>query len=243
MAWNSSGQFPTTAWSVVLAAKERDGPDYLAAMNRCVSGYWKPVFYFIRAKGYPLDRAEDLAQEFFLQMLRHDWLRRADPRRGRFRTFLLTILTRFLSDKGPKRAPKQQEFDERLVPISALMGEKDRRFEPADTETPEDVFMRQWARAVIANVRQSLELWCLGKGRPDWYAIFGAIHFPPPGERPPTQEALAERFRVTRDQVRYALEETNRQFIKLLRAEVADQVGSEGDVEAEIRELDALLGR
>ncbi len=116
-----------------------------------------PVFYFLRARGYPLHRAEDLAQEFFLQFYQRGWIGRAEQQRGRFRTFLLTILTRFLSDQGPERCPRQRAFDEQLVTISVLLGDSDRSFEPPDNRTPEEIFMQQWARAVLARVQQGLE--------------------------------------------------------------------------------------
>jgi RNA polymerase sigma-70 factor (ECF subfamily) len=200
------------------------------------------VFYFLRARGYPLHRAEDLTQEFFLRFFEHDWIRRADPQRGRFRTFLLTILTRFLADQSTARRPRQQTFDSNLVTISALVGDSERTFEPPDNRTPEEVFMQQWAVAVIANVRRNLEGWCSLRGRPDWYRMFCEMYFPAPGGPRITQHALAERLHVSRDQVRYGLEEVHRQFSEFLRAEVADQVGPDGDLDTEIRELEALLG-
>jgi hypothetical protein len=63
------------------------------ALNRFIVLYWKPVFYFLRARGQGLHQAEDLTQAFFTRLLERDWVRRADPQRGRFRTFLLTLLT------------------------------------------------------------------------------------------------------------------------------------------------------
>jgi DNA-binding transcriptional regulator LsrR (DeoR family) len=69
----------------------------------------------------------------------------------------------------------------------------------------------------------------------------GTVWRPAPRPRI-TQQALAERLHVSRDQVRYGLEEVHRQFIEFLRAEVADQVGPDGDLDTEIRELQALLG-
>jgi RNA polymerase sigma-70 factor (ECF subfamily) len=105
MTVTPSAQFPTTTWNMVLAAKDRQSAGYLDAMNRCIAGYWKPVFYFVRSRGYPLERAEDLTQEFFLQFMDREWIRRADPQRGRFRTFLLTVLVRFLSESPSRRMP------------------------------------------------------------------------------------------------------------------------------------------
>ncbi len=239
---DSPAEFPTTAWSMVQGAKKHDGDDYLAAMNRCIKGYWRPVFYFIRTKGYPLHQAEDLTQEFFLQFFQRDWVRRADRERGRFRTFLLTVLVRFLSDRGPKRVPRQELFDRRLVSISTLVGDQERTFEPPARETPEQVFMKKWAQAVIGNVRTHLEAWCRSKNRCEWYDVFSTIHFPSPNDARPTQLGMAERFNMTRDQIRYGLEQTESQFVEFLRAEVAEQVGSVEDIEIEIGELERLLG-
>jgi RNA polymerase sigma-70 factor (ECF subfamily) len=226
---------------MVQAAQDRQRPDYAAAVNRFVAGYWRPVFYFLRTKGYPLQQAEDLTQQFLLQFLERDWMVRADRQRGRFRTFLLTILIRFLSDQGPRRAPKQKQFDQRMVPVSALMREDDRQFQPPVNAAPQDVFMQQWARALLDAVLHQLSYWCHAQGRPDWYEVFTAIHFPPPGRERLAQQAVADKLQITRDQVRYGLETANRQFSELLRAEVAEQVGSDADIEEEIRDIQRLL--
>jgi RNA polymerase sigma-70 factor (ECF subfamily) len=238
---DAAARFPTTAWSMVRAAQCPDSPEYLAAMNRCIVAYWRPVFCFLRAKGCPWQRAEDLTQEFFLQCFQRAWIRRADPQRGRFRTFLLTILTRFLADQGAERAPRQKVFDERLVTVSVLLADSDRTFEPPDNRTPEEIFMQQWARAVIAHVQQCLQTWCTERGRPDWYKMFCQVYLPSTGSPRVTQQALADQLHLTRDQVPYGLEGVNRQFIELLRAEIADQVGSDEDLDTEIQELQSLL--
>jgi RNA polymerase sigma-70 factor (ECF subfamily) len=227
---------------MVRNAQDPRSPERLAAMNRCVAGYWRPVFYYLRAREYPFHQAEDLAQEFFLRFFEKNWIRPADPARGRFRTFLLTILKRFLSDQGPDRAPRQKTFDDQLVSISALISDQERSFEPAAHENPENVFMKQWALAVIANARRALELWCDERGRPDWYQIFSAVNLPAPGQSRLTQQALADRLRLTRDQVRYALEEVNAQFVTLLRNEVAEQVETNDELDTEIGDLQQLLG-
>jgi RNA polymerase sigma-70 factor (ECF subfamily) len=241
MTYSSVERFPTTIWSMVRAAQQPDGPEYWAAMNRCIAAYWRPVFCFLRARGYPLQRAEDLTQEFFLRFYEREWIERADPQRGRFRTFLLSILTRFLADQGAERAPRQQLFDDRLVTISALLGDSDRAFEPPDNHTPEEVFMHQWAQAVIAHVQRRLEIWCIDRGRPDWYTMFCRAYLPSPNSPRTTQQSLADQLHRTRDQVRYGLEEVHRQFVEFLRAEVGDQVGPADDLDIQIRELESLL--
>ena len=117
----------------------------LAAMNRFIVGYWRPIYCFVRAKGHHHQAAEDLTQEFLLKVLDRDWLSKANASRGRFRSYLLTILKRFLADQSMARLPRQRCFDKALVPLSALVREEHRSFEPPDDLLPEDIFMKRWA--------------------------------------------------------------------------------------------------
>jgi len=236
-------RFPSTDWGMVQFAQDRQNAEWRAAMDRCIAAYWKPVLVFIRAKGHPLHRAEELTQDFFLKFFARDWIRPADPQRGRFRTFLLAILTRFLSDEGADRKPRQRAFDDQMVAISVLRADSEGPFEPADHRTPEDLFMREWAKAVMATVHKSLELWCFARGRPDWYRVFRKTYFPVTESSPVSQQELAEQLQITRAKVRYALDQVHRQFIQLLRAEVAEQLGLDDDLDAEIRELESLLAK
>ena len=235
-------RFPTTIWNELLVAKDPDDPEQVLAMNRLISGYWRPVFFYLRTKGMPVEQAEDLTQEFFLRFIERQWLAPVDPSRGRFRTFLLTVLSRFVADQSPARTTLQNSFEQRLVPISALVSDKERSFEPPDTETAEEVFMRQWARAVIRNVRRRLKGWCEENGRPDWYRVFAAFNLPDATDSRVTQEAVSQQLKISRDQVRYALSQTNDKFAELLRAEIAEHVDSPEEVGREIQELQELLG-
>ncbi len=162
--------------------------------------------------------------------------------RGRFRTFLLTVLVRFLSDQAPGRAARQVVFDDRLVSIHSLLGDAEQSYEVPVNETPESLFMRQWAAALVAHVLQRLRLFYEEQGQPRWYEVFSATHALADLSERVTQEALGSRFGLTRDQVRYALDMTQKRFVHFLREEVRDQVGSEAEVDNEVRELLALLG-
>jgi RNA polymerase sigma-70 factor (ECF subfamily) len=239
----ASGQFPTTAWTFIRKAQEQPPDGSNPEFDRFLASYWRPVFYFLRAKGLPLDEAEDLTQAFFLRFLERDWLKRADQARGKFRTFLLTLLNRFLSDRGASRAPRQEVFDRTMVSVHGLLGDAERTYEPAGGETPEDVFMRQWAAAVVDRVLKRLRQFYEEEGRPAWYELFAAHHLVGPGETRPTQEMLGARHGMTRDQVRYALEVTERRFRHYLREEAGDQVTSDADVGEEIHDLLQWLHR
>lgn len=232
--------FPTTAWSIVQALREGENVQFTVAFNRFVASYWKPIYCFLRARGYSAQNAEDLTQEFFERFWARSWQMDARADRGKFRTYLLTILTRFLADKG-SRAPRQDKFESNLVALSALIRTEERSYEPPTNETPEAIFMRCWAQAVLDAALRSLRNWCAKQGRPDWYRLFRYSHFPSPGSRAFTQEELAARYRLTRDQVRYGITTTSTKFGEFLRREVADQVSSQQDIEDEIRDLKRLL--
>ena len=91
------GRFDTTRWSVVLRA--RGGPaEARSALEVLCRTYRPPVLAFVRSRGYAADAAEDLTQAFFTRFLERAWHASADPERGRFRSFLLTALKRFLID-------------------------------------------------------------------------------------------------------------------------------------------------
>lgn len=228
---------------MVRGAQAAESPDRLAAMNTFITRYWRPVFYFLRARGYPLHKAEDLTQEFFARFFERDWIRPADASRGRFRSFLLTLVVRFLSDQGPKRAPRQAVFDGQQVAISTLVSDRERSFDPSDNATPEQVFMKQWAKSVITTARRLLEAWCQDQDRPEWFEVFAATYLAGSADEQPTQQELADRLNLSRDQVRYGLKEASRKFAELLRAEVADQVTSADEIDAEIGELERLVAQ
>src|SRR5437773_10885431 len=99
----SPNAFPSTGWSCIAAMQNPADPGHARARERFAQTYWKPIFYFLRVKGYPYDKADELTWDFLVRFLEKDWVGKADPGRGRFRNFLLKILVRFLSDQSPKR--------------------------------------------------------------------------------------------------------------------------------------------
>lgn len=96
--------FGTTHWSVVLAAGQRGSSQASAALEALCGSYWFPLHAWVRRRGHDADEARDLTQEFFARLLARNYLARAVPGPGRFRSFLLTGLQRFLCDEWDNRA-------------------------------------------------------------------------------------------------------------------------------------------
>src|SRR6476620_10363515 len=88
--------FQTTHWSVVLAAGQGDSERQAEALEYLCQAYWYPVYGYIRQRGHGLEDAKDLTQEFLARLIQKNWLADLDPHTGRFRSFLLTVLSRFL---------------------------------------------------------------------------------------------------------------------------------------------------
>src|SRR5437763_4974615 len=96
-----AGRFQTTNWSLVFAAG--GSPD---ALNDLCARYWAPVYAYVRRRGHDRADAEDLTQAFFGRMLEQRDLEQADPKRGKFRSFLLAALEHFLSNQRDRALAK-----------------------------------------------------------------------------------------------------------------------------------------
>jgi hypothetical protein len=100
--------FPTTRWTLVVAAADLQRKEARSALVSLCEGYWYPLYAYVRRRGYPDDQAQDLTQQFFMRVLEGRYLDRADPDKGRFRAFILTSLKFFLSDEADRdRAQKR----------------------------------------------------------------------------------------------------------------------------------------
>ena len=235
-----TGRFKTTAWTAVLSAKDPDDTDFRASLEHLVETYWKPAYLFVRSRGHSHEAAKDLTQEFFALFLEKNFLRSVDREKGRFRTFLLTALTRFLlnvhaRDKALKRGGG-------LKPIRSLEALKDEEigtgYEPAEGETPEEAFNRHWARALLARVFARLKEVCEREGKPVYHEVLARQFFgtTPDGRRLAYRE-LAAQLGLSEVDVTNYLHRAKRIYRDLLREEIRSYVADDSQVEEEIRDL------
>src|SRR5437763_6526652 len=105
---SGSSQFPTTRWTLVVAAGDPKREEARSALVSLCESYWYPLYAYLRRRGYPADQAQDLTQEFFVRVLEGRYLDRADPDRGRFRSFLLSSLKFFVADEEDRNRTKKR---------------------------------------------------------------------------------------------------------------------------------------
>ena len=127
----------------------RFGVPVFASLGELFTVYWSPLHSFLRRRGLSREDAEDLTQEFLLDLLRRNFLTGIDPRKGKFRSFLLASLEHFLSNDRAKKRRLKRGGGHRFFSLLADQAERRYLAEPAHDLTAEMLFEREWARTLI----------------------------------------------------------------------------------------------
>jgi len=195
--------FATTHWSVVLAARDGDSPLAREALETLCRAYWYPIYVYVRRKGYSPEDAQDLTQEFFAQLIAKDHLRLADRGRGKFRTFLLAMLDHFMAREWSRAHRQKRGGQFKIVSLDQWPPEERYRLEPADNDTPEKKFLRQWALTVLKHTLNDLEQECETQGRA---ALFREVKSVLSAEgATSTYAAISQRLGISEGAVRVAV--------------------------------------
>jgi len=229
-------QFPTTRWTLVVAAGDPHRKEARSALVSLCENYWYPLYAYLRRRGYPADQAQDLTQEFFIRVLEGRYLDRADPEKGRFRSFLMTSLKFFVADEEDRlRAHKRGGGAiVQLLPS----GEEHYQREPAHDETPERIFERRWALAVLDRVVERLRSEFVLHGRPEHFERLKVFLL---GHSDAPYAALAREMNTSEGALKVAIHRLRKRYRELFREEIADTVADPADVESELRFLAAVL--
>src|SRR6266853_3679974 len=157
--------FATTHWSVVVAAGKDESLPARSALETLCRAYWYPIYVYVRRKGHGPDDAQDLTQEFFAQLISKHHLRLADRNKGKFRTFLLAGLDYFLAREWSRAHRLKRGGQFTFISLDQQTPEERYRLEPADNDTPEKKFLRQWALTVLKQAMSELESDCEANGK------------------------------------------------------------------------------
>ncbi|MGP8198454.1 MAG: RNA polymerase sigma factor [Limisphaerales bacterium] len=233
-------EFAITRWSVVLAAGRSETTNAHAALEELCRVYWYPLYAYVRRRGHSPEDAQDLTQEFFARLLEHKWVARADRQRGRFRSFLLSAMSYFLSDEWDKARAQKRGGGVTPVPLQFDTAETRYGHEPADQVTPEQTYERRWALALLEEVLRKLRLEYEEAGRTE---LFTALHPCLVGERAglPYKE-VAAKLDMSEGAVKSAVHRLRGRYRELLRHEIAQTVAEPGEVDEELRHLFVVLG-
>lgn len=230
-------EFTTTRWSVVLLASQGDPQQARAALEQLCTDYWYPLYAYVRRRGNGMEDAADLTQEFFAKLLASDFARNVAPDGGRFRSFLLRSLDRFLIDewcKGKSLKRGGNAFIESLESLISAQGESCYVGEPADAETPEHLFQRAWAETLLRRVLQRLATEFTERAHTRFDVIEPFLSLD--GEPASLADAAAA-LGLTLPAFKSLLHRARQRYRELLIDEVGQTVGSTGDIDDELRGL------
>lgn len=231
--------FPTTRWTLVIAAADPQRKEARSALVSLCEGYWYPLYTYVRRRGYPADQAQDLTQEFFIRVLEGRYLDRADPEKGRFRAFLLTSMKFFLADEADRNRA-QKRGGGTVLSLEFSSGEDRYQREPSHDETPERIFERRWALSVLDRVVERLRNEFVHHGRPEHFERLKVFLL---GQSDAPYAALACEMNTSEGALKVAIHRLRKRYRDLVRQEIADTVADPAEVESELRFLAAVLTR
>ena len=231
--------FATTHWSAVLSAGENDSAQAEAALASLCRAYWYPLYAYVRRQGHPVEDAQDLTQEFFARLLERKYLRRADPNRGRFRTFLLTSLKHFLINEWNKANREKRGGGRQIISLDAEKTETRFRAEPADDRSPDKAFERRWAMVLLDRVLDQLHDEFAAAERGQLFEELKSCLTD--DENQNTYTEIGRRLGMTESNLKVTVHRLKRRYRELLRAEIARTVEDPKAVDEEMRHLFAAL--
>ncbi len=235
-----TARFATTHWSVVRAAGHPASPGYRQALETLCKTYWFPLYAYMRRHGYERHDAEDYTQEFFTRLLDKHALRVADPKQGRFRSFLLAALKHFLANERDRIRAKKRGGGRKALSLDfedaegkyALVAPA---FAGVDRLSPDKLFERSWALTVLDQVMAQLQAEMAGAGK---QRLFEHLKGYLTGDiAPVSYSEMAGKLDMTEGAVKVAVHRLRKRYRQLLRDQIAQTVSSEDQIQQEIRDL------
>jgi RNA polymerase sigma-70 factor (ECF subfamily) len=142
---------------VVLSAQDPHDPHSRKALESLCRSYWYPLYSYARRAGHSPPDAEDLTQGFFARLLEKDYLKTAARDKGRFRTFLLVALKRYLANEWDSQHAQKRGGFAPIVPIDQEVAESRFASEPVHNLSPDLLFDRQWAMTLLERTMTQLQ--------------------------------------------------------------------------------------
>lgn len=213
--------------------------DSAAAMERLCAAYWLPLYAYVRHRGYSPEDAEDLTQEFFCRLLQKNYLAAVDPRKGKFRSFLLAAMNHFLSKEWERARTLKRGGKVTLLSWDRTQAEEWYQDEQAPGRSPEQLYERVWVFALLEKVLGRLRQEAVSSGQS---ARFDELKGVLMGESPAlSYAASAAKLGTTEPALKMWVHRFRSRYAELMREEIVQTVGTPQEVEDELRHLRQVL--
>lgn len=223
----------------MLAAANEQAPEAAAALERLCRTYWYALYAYVRHRGHSPEDSQDLTQEFFHRLLREDFLAHVDPRKGKFRSFLLAAMNHFLANEWDRARTLKRGGQITFVPFEDLLAEQRYQGEQSVGRSPDSLYEKAWAMALLERVLGRLREETAADGQGQRFEELKVILV---GERPSLSYAdLAAKLNSSEAALKMAVQRLRRRYGELLREEIAQTVADPSDAQEELRHLRSVL--
>ncbi len=228
--------FRSTCWSLILQSKEGDEGSTRRNLEPLIQIYWKPVYGYIRRKwGKSNEDSKDLTQAFFVDLLNRPFLDNVSPEKGLFRTFLRTCLENFLRNEYDRESTKKRGGDKKKFSLDFINPDGTGSIDPEDSQTPEELFDREWEKAAFQTALDTLEYKYAEEGRPNYYRVF-RIYYLNRTEKV-SYAKVAKDLGIKETDVTNYLTHARSRFGEVLEEIVRDTVSEDAQVHEEMAHL------
>jgi RNA polymerase sigma-70 factor (ECF subfamily) len=231
--------FVTTRWTVVLAAGGMDTTKVRQALEHLCRTYWYPLYVYVRRRGYSAHDAQDLTQAFFARLLTQQSMVKANPDRGRFRSFILTAMNNFLASEWKRGSAQKRGGGYEMLSLELAAAEKRYELEPATHSSPTKIFEKQWAMTLLEQVLNRLELEFQDDGKADLFAALKPALLGLRESQP--YVALATQLGMNESAVKVAVHRLRKRYRELIRDEIANTLDPSEEIEVEMQHLLRVL--
>lgn len=241
---NSSPQPPlflTTRWSIVLSARDRGLSSSNLALESLCQAYWYPLYVFVRRQGHSAHDAQDLTQAFFARLLEKDYLLAVEREKGRFRTFLIVALKRFLLNEWDRARAIKRGGHISIVSLDTELAESRYLGETADSLPADQIYERRWALTLLDQAMARLRADYADSGRENEFEHLKASLTAGRGEV--SYREIATASAMTEGAARVAVHRLRKRFREMFREEIAGTVSSAEEIDDEVRYVVAVLSR
>jgi RNA polymerase sigma-70 factor (ECF subfamily) len=209
------------------------------ALSELFQTYWYPLYAYIRRRGYSEHDAQDLVQSFCVHLQENHALEKADRERGKFRTFLLSSLQNFLSHETERARAQKRGGGAAVIELDAQDAEARFRLEPKHSITPEAIFEKRWAHALLEQTLTSLRTDFATRGKERLFDSLSTFLTADRGEEP--YQSAADRLGLPLSAIKTTVHRLRRDYREKLREEIARTVSSVNEVDDELRHLRHVL--
>jgi RNA polymerase sigma factor (sigma-70 family) len=240
--WEEADErFEETAWSVVLAAGAETDARAQAALAELCRIYWRPIYAYVRRKGYAVHDAQDLTQSFFQHLLEDETLRRASRDKGRFRSFLLGALKLCLADEHARQHALKRGGGVQFISLDELIAEE-LHYQPRTSDlSPAESLDARWAGVLLERALAKLRAEFAAEGKSETFESLSPFLA---GEKPDVSyQDVTQQIGISLGSVKTQIHRLRQRFATVVRSEIMQTVAAPHEVENELRQLRDVFTR